>query len=66
VLADNPETRIAAFSDGKSEVCAAVNNVGDAPMPVTIRLNPSLGPASERFLLAPGELKTVTFKVTAK
>jgi len=66
VLADNPEARIAVFSDGKSEVCAAVNNVGDAPMPLTIRLNPALGTGSEHLLLAPGELKNVTFKLTAK
>ncbi len=66
VLADNAEVRIAVFSDGKSEVRAAVNNVADAPVPVTIRLNPALGPASERLLLAPGELKNLTFRLVAK
>jgi hypothetical protein len=63
VLADNAAARIAVFSDGKSEVRAAVNNVGDSPAPVTLRLNPALGEASERVVLAPGELKTVTFRM---
>jgi hypothetical protein len=62
VVADNPDVRISAFSDGKSTVRAEVNNAGDAPMTVTLRLNPALAPAPAQTLtLAPGELKTVAF-----
>ncbi|MHB9022575.1 MAG: PHP domain-containing protein [Armatimonadota bacterium] len=65
VLADNPDARIAVFSDAKSEVRASLNNVGDAPMNLTVRLNPALGAAPpQQVALAPGELKTVTFAFT--
>lgn len=66
VLADNAEVRISVFSDGKSEVRAALNNVGDAPLPLTVRLNPALGAAApERLELAPGGLQTVKFALPA-
>ena len=62
VLADNDDVRIAVFSDGKSEVRAALNNVGDAPVSLTVRLNPALGAvAPVRLDLAPGQLKEVKF-----
>jgi hypothetical protein len=65
VLADNPDVRIAVFSDAKSEIRAALNNVGDAPMTVTVRLNPALGTVPpQQMTLAPGELKTVSFAFT--
>jgi len=62
VLADNPDVRIAVFSDGKSEIRAALNNAGDAPLSLTVRANPALGAAAPQpCSLAPGELKEVKF-----
>ncbi|MCY2994544.1 MAG: hypothetical protein NTY19_42765 [Planctomycetota bacterium] len=62
VLADNDDVRIAVFSDGKSEVCATLNNAGDGPLTLTVRLNPTLGVSAPVLLdLAPGQLKEVKF-----
>jgi hypothetical protein len=62
VLTDNPEVRMAVFSDGKSAVRATLNNAGDAPVSLVVRLNPALGTAaSQRCELSAGELKDVRF-----
>ncbi len=62
VLTDNPEVRMAVFSDGKSEVRATLNNAGDVPVSLTVRLNPALGVAApQRLDLSAGELKEVKF-----
>lgn len=62
VLADNPDLRISVLSDGQSKIQANVNNVGDAPVDVTIRLNPALGKAEPvKIQLAPGEVKDLEF-----
>lgn len=67
VLADDPELRVAVFSDAKSKIEAEVNNVKDQPVTVTLRLNPALGEAApQQLTLAPGELKRVTFAWTPK
>jgi hypothetical protein len=64
VLADDPAVRMAVFSDGKSVVRAALNNVGDAPRSLVVRLNPALGTAlPQRLDLSPGELKEVKFLI---
>jgi hypothetical protein len=62
VLADNPDVRIAVLSDAKSEVRATLNNVGDQPVKLKVRLNPALGAANPQEIeLASGEMKAVTF-----
>lgn len=62
VLADNPDVRIAVFSNGKSEVRATLNNAGDVPLSLAVRLNPALGAAPAQHLDLPaGGLKSVTF-----
>lgn len=64
VLADNADVRIAVFSDGKSEVRAMLNNAEDAPLALTVRLNPALGVAAPvRVELAPGQLQEVSFRL---
>jgi hypothetical protein len=64
VVADNPDVRIAVLSDARSEVRATLNNVGDQPVTVTVRLNPALGEAPPQQIgLAPGEMKPVTFSL---
>jgi hypothetical protein len=64
VLADDPTVRMAVFSDGKSVVRATLNNVGDAPRSLVVRLNPALGTAPpQRLDLSPGELKEVKFLI---
>lgn len=64
VLCDNPDIRIAVLSDGKSEVRATLNNVGDQPMQLTVRLNPALGDAAaQQIELASGEMKQITFSM---
>jgi hypothetical protein len=58
VLTDNPNVRMAVFSDGKSEVRATLNNAGDVPVSLTVRPNPALGPAApQRLDLSAGEIK---------
>lgn len=65
VLCSDPEVRIAVFSDAKSQIVADLNNVGDKPVTVTVRLNLALGEApAQEVSLAPGELKRVTFAWT--
>jgi hypothetical protein len=67
VLADNRDVRMAIFSDGKSEVRATLNNVGDVPMSLTVRLSPALGAATpQRLDLSAGELKEVKFTLPGK
>ena len=67
VLADDPDLRIAVFSDAKTKIEADLNNVKDLPVSVTVRLNPALGPAApQQLTLQPGELKRVTFAWTPK
>lgn len=62
VVADNPDVRIAVFSDAKSQVRASVNNVSDQPVKVKVRLNPALGAAdAQEIELGAGEMKAVTF-----
>ncbi|MBI2193187.1 MAG: hypothetical protein HYU36_14500 [Planctomycetes bacterium] len=67
VLADQPDVRMAVFSDGKSEIRATLNNVGDDPLKVTVRLHPALGEAQPHPLeLAPGGFVTVTFPISTR
>ena len=62
VLADNPDVRIAAFSDGKSVVRATLNNIGDTPVSLMVRLNPALGAAAPQHIELPaGAIKDLTF-----
>jgi hypothetical protein len=64
VLVDDPAVRMAVFSDGKSAVRAALNNVGDAPRSLVVRLNPALGAAPpQRLDLSPGEMREVKFLI---
>ena len=67
VVADNPEVRIAVTSDAKTVVNAGLNNPGNQPLKLTVRLNPALAVAPPQTVeLAPGELKTVTFALPGK
>ncbi|MBU4365894.1 MAG: hypothetical protein L6437_10230 [Kiritimatiellae bacterium] len=62
VLADNKDLRILVLSDGASKVQASVNNVGDAAVDATIRLNPALGKAAPvKVHLGSGEVKDLEF-----
>ena len=64
VLADNPDVRIAVLSDGKRTVDAVLNNVGDQPMQVRVRLHPALGKAAPQSVtIAPGALHSVRFTI---
>jgi hypothetical protein len=65
VLADNPDLRMAVFSDAKSEISADLNNVSENKITATVRLNPALGPAEPvKVELASGETKSVKFAWT--
>jgi hypothetical protein len=67
VVAGDPNLKIAAFTDAKTQFTAEVNNVGTAPVTTTVRLNPALGDAApQEVTLAPGEMKSLTFAWTPK
>ncbi|MGD0089946.1 MAG: hypothetical protein ABSE73_08505 [Planctomycetota bacterium] len=67
VLASSPEVRITVCSDGQSTVRAALNNVGDQPLNLTVRLNPALGDAPpQQLALDVGEVKSAVFSMSAK
>ncbi len=63
VLADNSDVRIGVLSDARREIRATVNNVGDQPVQVRIRLNPALGHAEPQLIaLAAGEMRACAFR----
>jgi hypothetical protein len=67
ILADDPDLRIAVFSDAQTKIEAELNNVKDQPATVTLRLNPALGDAPpQQLTLQPGELKRISFAWTPK
>jgi len=66
VLADNPDVRISVLSDGRSTVEASLNNVGDGPVTVRVRLHPALGRAqAQTVTLGAGEMRQVEFAMGA-